>query len=440
MSKSSPADWKVAELGEIIESAVDGPFGSNLKTEHYVDEPGVRVIRLQNLGAGVFIDSDRAFISANHAAGLDRHRVRPGDLLVASLGDEAHPVARACQYPADGDPAIVKADCFRLRMSASRADPRFVRNVLNCPSTRTGLSALAQGVTRDRVNLASLKRFRLALPPLSEQRRIATILDKTDEAIRSTEQLIAKLEQAKQGLLHDLLTRGLNKSGHPRDPHRHPDQFKESILGRIPIDWSVLSVCEACSLVQDGTHLPPQRVSDGPLLLSVRNMVGGKFVQTDADTRIPWVFFRAMHGAWEIRLGDVLLAVVGATIGKTARVGELPPFTVQRSITVLRGKQEIVDNAFLLEILSTPQFQRQIWTAVNQTAQPGIYLAELRRLYLPVPPIDEQRQICERSAAVGRRRESADAELRKLRLLKQGLMDDLLTGRVRVNVREKISA
>ncbi len=74
----------------------------------------------------------------------------------------------------------------------------------------------------------------MPLPPLPEQRRIAEILDTLDEAIRKTEQVIAKLQQMKQGLLHDLLTRGIDDNGELRDPERHPEQFKDSPLGRIP--------------------------------------------------------------------------------------------------------------------------------------------------------------------------------------------------------------
>ena len=77
------------------------------------------------------------------------------------------------------------------------------------------------------------------LPPLPEQRRIAEILDTLDEAIRKTEQVIAKLQQMKQGLLHDILTRGIDDNGELRDPDRHPEQFKDSPLGRIPRGWEV---------------------------------------------------------------------------------------------------------------------------------------------------------------------------------------------------------
>jgi len=120
-----PRCWSFVSIESVIESAVDGPFGTHLKTEHYVEE-GVRVVRLQNIGAGRFLSDDKAFVSKAHALSLRRHEVLPGDLVVASLGDENHPIARACCYPLDFEPGIVKADCFRLRADRSAADNRFL--------------------------------------------------------------------------------------------------------------------------------------------------------------------------------------------------------------------------------------------------------------------------------------------------------------------------
>jgi type I restriction enzyme S subunit len=197
---------EVEPLAEAIESAVDGPFGSNLKSEHYVAQPGVRVVRLQNIGSGQFEDDDRAYVSSAHAATLSRHRVVPGDLLVASLGDDNHPVARACIYPDGAEAGIVKADCFRLRMKPERAENRFVMYTLNCPAMRTRLRGLAQGVTRDRVNLGSLKEFRLKLPPIAEQEAIVTVMRGAESRISVETEAAAKLRKIRKGLASDLLT------------------------------------------------------------------------------------------------------------------------------------------------------------------------------------------------------------------------------------------
>jgi type I restriction enzyme, S subunit len=96
-------------LGEIVSYASDGPFGSKLKTEHYAPA-GARVVRLQNIGDGEFDDGDRAYISLSYYAELRRYALLPNDILVAGLGDENHPVGRACLLPPELRPAINKAD------------------------------------------------------------------------------------------------------------------------------------------------------------------------------------------------------------------------------------------------------------------------------------------------------------------------------------------
>ncbi|MEK7827232.1 MAG: restriction endonuclease subunit S [Thermodesulfobacteriota bacterium] len=134
-----PVEWEVDEFGHSVESAMDGPFGSNLKSDHYVDEPGVRVIRLGNIGNGKFLDQDKAWISNAHGRYLSRHAVQPMDMLIASLGDERHPFGRACIYVDYVHEAIVKADVFRVRCKKDRLVHAFAVHLFNFPRWRRGL-------------------------------------------------------------------------------------------------------------------------------------------------------------------------------------------------------------------------------------------------------------------------------------------------------------
>ena len=198
-------NWRSHRLEEVVTSSVDGPFGSALKTEHYVPSPGVRLVRLANLGDGYYNHGDDAFIEEGYAQGLQRHNVRAGDVLVASLGDDRHRPGRACLYPEVFPPGIVKADCFRLRPSRS-ADSRFLMEILNTREALTQIRRLAQGVTRLRVNLSQLRRITLKIPAPEEQRRIAAILDTFDETIRADEGRLDRLRQIRSGLATDLLS------------------------------------------------------------------------------------------------------------------------------------------------------------------------------------------------------------------------------------------
>jgi len=178
-------------LGAVVSqpgAIADGPFGSHLKTEHYAPN-GVRVIRLQNIGSGVFLDHNRAFVTREHAETLTRHEARADDVVVAALGDGARPAGRACQVP-DIGPALVKADCFRVRTDGSPVDPGFLVWFLNSPRTQATIAGQMRGATRPRVTLAMLKAFTIPLPPLAEQRQIVARL----------REHLAEIDQAKAAL------------------------------------------------------------------------------------------------------------------------------------------------------------------------------------------------------------------------------------------------
>lgn len=161
-------------------------------------------------------------------------------------------------------------------------------------------------------------------------------------------------------------------------------------------------------------------------------MKDGKFVLTEQDTRVSESFFDQMHRSWSIQKGDVLLAIVGATIGKIAQVGDMPKFTLQRSVAVLRGKDGKLRNDFMFTFLGSHEFQTALWKQVNQTAQPGIYLDQLGSISIPLPPDDEQELIVGRLYASERKITLEEESLEKLKKQKSALMNDLLTGRVRV--------
>lgn len=204
-----PKEWTLAEVSAAAESLTDGPFGSNLKTEHYVLEPGVRVVRLQNIQEGAYDDTDRVYVSQNHADYLARHNVIPNDVLVAALGDENYPVGRACCYPVGFPPATNKADCYRLRCKPDLALNTYVMHFFNTPAARRQVKRFEQGVTRRRMNLGNFRRLTVALPKTDEQSRVVARLSAANAQLDTTALWVTKLRQMKHGLMHDLLTGGV---------------------------------------------------------------------------------------------------------------------------------------------------------------------------------------------------------------------------------------
>lgn len=137
------------------------------------------------IGDGTFVDA-RAHISQEHYEQLLKHRVEPGDLIIAALGDRP---PRSCIAP-DIGPAIVKADCIRFRSNHKLAAPAFLNVVLNAEPTRKRTAASVHGVGRPRLNLLAIRSIAVPLPPLAEQRRILAEVDSRMAGIEPIKQAI----------------------------------------------------------------------------------------------------------------------------------------------------------------------------------------------------------------------------------------------------------
>lgn len=185
-----PEGWRWTTVGELAAAApysiTDGPFGSKLKTEHYTDS-GPRVIRLQNIGDGVFRD-EKAHISREHFETLKRHRIYAGDLVIAGLGES---LPRACIIPEYVGDAIVKADCIRFKPNPKIAETKYLFFALNSDTVKKLVSKVAHGIGRPRMNQQEIKAIPIPLPPLAEQRRIVAEVERRLSVAAQVESLVA---------------------------------------------------------------------------------------------------------------------------------------------------------------------------------------------------------------------------------------------------------
>ncbi len=189
--------WQTMEIGRAVARISDGPFGSNLKSSHYVQN-GVRVIRLQNIGVGEFIDRDKAFISEDHFKVLKKHECLPGDVLVGTLGD---PNLRACIQPDWINRALNKADCVQLRPDQKTANAHYLAQLLNEPSVLEMASDKILGQTRARISMGRLRSVCVPIPPIALQNEFADrmhkVKDQTDlfvERAKAAEALFTSLQ------------------------------------------------------------------------------------------------------------------------------------------------------------------------------------------------------------------------------------------------------
>ncbi|HWV57462.1 MAG TPA: restriction endonuclease subunit S [Longimicrobiales bacterium] len=342
---------------------------------------------------------------------------RPGDILFGKLRPY---LRKSVQVDFEG---YCSTDIIVLRTSGE-ADQRYAAWMLQSDAVFHIANQTAIGTRMPRTSWSSIRDIIVHAPSIPEQRRIAEILDTVDEAIQQTEAVIAKLKEMKQGLLHDLLTRGLDENGELRDPVAHPELFKDSPLGRIPREWEVRQLGSLCYLLNGLAFKPEEWAESGLPIIRIQNLNGG----------VDFNYFAGrVRREYIIPPGTLLFSWSGS------RGTSFGPFIWLGPVGVL--------NQHIFRV--TPlDGVRQGWfyyalddvrRRVERHAHGGSGLVHVRRgdlekYLIATPPESEQKRIESMLSVYDERIRSEEKFRDKLNLSKGGLMQDLLTGCVRVPV------
>ena len=320
---------------------------------------------------------------------------------------------------------------FSIQRSVSVIRPReicaeylyhFLRSESFQQSLKDSINASAQGG----VYLGALAKCSVRYPKDDiEQAKIAEVLSTVDRAIAQTQALIAKQQRIKTGLMQDLLTRGIDEQGNLRTEEIHA--FKDSPLGRIPIEWESYKIIELSTKVTDGDHHTPNRSESGYFLLSARNVNDGFIDVADVDF-VPMSEYKRMLHRCNPEPGDILISCSG-TVGRVCAVPEWLECVLVRSAALIKLKKQMISTRFAEWVMRSSIIQRQILMAQRQAAQPNLFQGEIEELQLPTPPIKEQRIIAEKLDAVQQQINDGQSSSDKLNSLKISLMQDLLTGK-----------
>ncbi len=423
--------WRLEPLESISAKVQDGTHFSPQTTHG-----PYRYVTSKNIRYGYLDLADCGWISeGEHRAIYNRCDVRFGDVLLTKDGANT---GNAALNPITEEISLLSSVAF-IRSDERCLCPQYLLQYLLSPQGQRRLQDLMSGNAIRRLTLAKIKLFEIPCPPLLEQRKIAEILDILDDAIRTTEQLIAKLEQVKQGLLQDLLTRGIDDNGGLRDPVRHPEQFKDSVLGRIPKEWDVAPLAEFESADRPylktgpfGSSLKQEHwVPEGRPVVTIGSLGEGEFIESELlyineNTA-------ASLSSYALAPGDVVFSRV-ADVGRAVLVTEDQRGWIMSSniMWISLDSQRTIPSFVQVNISANWAVRNQIRQLVNAGGRDVANASIMNQLQLPWPAKYEQELICSVLKSRLSRIRAEYETARKLRLLKQGLMQDLLTGRVRV--------
>lgn len=346
-----------------------------------------------------------------------------------------------CTRMAVGRVAVAPMDVainqdLKALFPTSSTDTRYLLRLADYAKSRA--EAVSVGSTVKGIKVADYLNIQVPLAPPPHQSKIAEILDTLDAAIQRTEAVVAKLKAMKQGLLHDLLTRGIDANGDLRPPQPEaPHLYKQTPLGWLPKEWDYSNLGSAIASIDSGwspacIETPPPAGEWG--VLKVSAVTRGYFDDQQSKTLPTGLKPRP---ALEVRNGDVILTRangVAELVGKTVQVKQTQKRLMlsDKLLRLVPNKKKMTQD-FLALLMTFDSTIRQIEKSMSgSSGQKNISQSQIKSFDCFQPTVDEQKEIALRVSAFERRVVNEEKELAKLRLQKSGLMDDLLTGRVPV--------
>lgn len=422
--------WPVRPVGDVF--YVKGRIGwRNLRRSDFcADGPYlITGMHIRDTGA---IDWEACFhIPQRRYEESPEIQVRVGDLVITKDGTIGK-VARVDWLPGE---TSLNSHLFLVRpLHPEKCSVRFAFHVFASPVFGRFIDNQKSGSTLVGLGEAKFVKFLFPTPTIEEQRVVGGILDTVDTAIHETEAIIVKLKAVKQGLLHDLLTRGIDVNGELRPPQAEaPHLYKKSPLGWIPKEWDVVTLESLSKTVTSGSRDWARFYADsGALFVRIGNLTREHINFRYEST----IYVRPPRNAdgqrTRLESGDILISIT-ADLGIVGVVPDgLGEAYINQHIALVRPDIDVVNSRFIGHYLAGPIAQTYISKLNDAGAKAGLNLPTIRGLVTAKPLRTEQDLIATRLDEIDNRIQNAIAESAKLRELKAGLMDDLLTGRVRV--------
>jgi len=434
MSEAVCNDWFTLPLGQLAELRRGITYSSSMLES---EEDGLPYVNMKSFlkGGGFNPDGTKSYVGAYAQNDLVGDR----DLLIANTdvtaGDIVGVPALLPDHLAVGK-VLYSHHVTRLRINGDISVP-FLYYLFCLPEYRSHMLRISRGTTVLMLDMHAIKRIPVRAPKVeADQNRIVEILTTLDEAIQQTETLIAKMQQVKAGLMHDLFTRGVTPDGHLRPTREQaPALYKESPLGWIPQEWEVLIVDEllaktACPMRSGpfgSALLKDELVEEGIPFLGIDNIFIERFYPR-FNRYVSMGKYQELI-RYSVFPRDVIITIMG-TVGRCCVVPEhASPMLSSKHLWTMTFDAGRVLPELVCWQLNHASWVKNWFACHSQGAvMEAIQSSTLRNLKLPVPSIEEQKQIYDCYVGCSQGIEAEEECLAKVRHQKHGLMQDLLAG------------
>jgi type I restriction enzyme S subunit len=422
MSERVPEGWKLDRLGSLCSSIRGVSYRpENLhstKSKHTATL--LRSNNIQEIG-----------LNFKDVQYVDIHKVKSkqiaieGDIAVCMSNGSKRLVGKNSPFAAvwGSETFTVGAFCSIIRTNENSTH-KFVKHLLKSNAFTRQVEFSLAGSAINNLKDGDVENYTFRIPPIPEQKKIASILTSVDEVIEKTQSQINKLQDLKKGTMNELLTRGI---GHI--------EFKDSELGKIPKGWEISDLKSLVVSHNSGIYKKKSEYGNGYNILGVSDLYSCHIVDGQIFRKVPLTDEEVLE--FSLKKGDLVYgesSLVREGIAKTVCVSENGEGTIFAWHTRRFSVSDNMDSIFLNYFLSSNISRTYLTKVATQTALTGITTKDYFGVKVVIPSFKEQQQIVTILSSIDNHIEKKQRKLQKNQYLKKSLMQDLLTGKVRVSV------
>lgn len=407
-----PDLWEVSTFEGV--NNPDKPIGYGVVKPGEDIDDGIPLVKIEDVVDG-YLSADQEFhqITEEKDEKYSRSRLSGGEILVSIQGT----VGDAVIVPPEMEGSNISRTIARV--SPDQPNNLWIKYYIESKSLQDYIQIVSSGSTRASYNIGDIRKTNVALPPLPEQRKIATILYMVDRAIEKTEEIIEQTHTVKKALTQDVF--------HGR--HKDFKDYRTTPVGEIPIHWSVSSIGDVVHTAQYGISESLSEEGQYPIF-RMNNIVNGKMV----DEPLKYIDLEDDEfEKYRVKKGDVLFNRTNSLelVGKTG-IYELKGDHVFASYLVRLQTNAKADSHYLNYYMNSSEAQNRMMDfATKGVSQANINANSIQQVKLPLPPVEEQKEVVARLNSIDSQIKSNEQYKSQLKRLKRGLMQDLLSGTVR---------
>ncbi|MGS0827722.1 restriction endonuclease subunit S [Shewanella sp. 0m-8] len=432
MSNLVPEGWSYNALSSLADIDKDSLKGSTAPDYRF------RYIDIASVSTGkIRLPSES--IAFNVAPSRARKRLQSGDVLMSTV----RPNLKAFAYFGFEGDDFVASTGFSVIRATNGHDARFIFNSILADDITRQIEALVVGSNYPAINSSDVKNLEVLTPTKPEQQKIAAILTSVDEVIEKTQAQIDKLKDLKTAMMQELLTNGVgtkqgavanSNSAAGRKSYIPHTEFKDSAVGRIPKSWEVVKISELCTHVVDCVNktAPVVDVKTPYKMIRTTNVRHGR-IDTDNVRRVS----KETYDTWTRRLkpenGD-LIFTREAPVGECGVLEDSRGVFLGQRTMMYRANEGKTSSRFLMYSLMSEYGKQQLEDFSGGSTVPHMRVPDCGKILIKTPPLNEQNKIVNSLSCVDISIRAKEKKLAKVQNTKKALMQDLLTGKVRVKL------